>query len=150
MRLHREHTVSLRRLARPFVVVAVLLVLALVSSLSLAGAHFYYCDAMGLTRSDPCRASGEASGARDTAPAIGESHTDCCKRVTLLSPPVGARAANHRVPPAPLATVVAPAAFVERGHRTAEAHGPLALSERWRPPRRPASEVRAQLMVFLT
>jgi hypothetical protein len=141
--------VSRRPVSRPVAAVAVLLMFALASSLALAGTHFYYCEAMGLTRSDPCQAS-QARGARDGATAAREGYADCCQKVTFPSAPVGARAADHRVPPTPLATVVAPAAFVEQGHCAAGVGAPWALLERWRPPRRPASEVRAQLMVFLT
>jgi hypothetical protein len=144
-----EYSVSPRRMPRTFAAVAVLLVLALVSSLSLAGTHFYYCEAMGLTRSDPCQASGEAISTRNTAPAIGESHTDCCKRVTLASLPIGARAADRGVAPSPLEAIVVPAAFVQ-SQRATEVRALSSGFERWRPPRRPASEVRAQLMVFLT
>jgi hypothetical protein len=146
---HREQMVSRRPVSRSFAAVAVLLVFAVASSLALAGTHFYYCEAMGLTRSDPCQAS-QAGGARNTAPAVRESYGDCCQKVTFPSAPVGARAADHRVPPAPLATVVVPAAFVEQVHCAAGVRAPWALLERWRHPRRPASEVCAQLMVFLT
>ena len=139
-----------RALRAPVVALAgLLLSLALVSSLSLAGTRFYYCEAMGLTRSDPCEGLRESKGARDAAGAVRESHADCCEIVTLPSAPAGARAADGGVPPPPLVAILAPAAFVG-GHCARESRARLPGFERWRPPPRPASEVRAQLMVFLT
>ena len=134
---------------RAFAAVATLLVLALVSSVSLAGTRFYYCEAMGLTRSDPCQGSAETSGARDPAGVVREGHTDCCSVVILPSAPVGARTAAPSVAPPALAAILAPETLVERPC-AGDARTLVRGFERWRPPPKPASEVRAQLMVFLT
>src|SRR5260370_5498140 len=102
-----------RALRAPVVALAgLLLALALVSSLSLAGTRFYYCEAMGLTRSDPCEGFRESNGARDAAAAVRESHADCCEIVTLPSAPAGSRPADRGLPASPLAAILAPTAFV--------------------------------------
>src|SRR5260370_33092829 len=102
-----------RALRAPVVALAgLLLALALISSLSLAGTRFYYCEAMGLTRSDPCEGVRESQSARDATGGVRETHADCCEIVTLPSAPAGARAADRGVPASPLAAILAPAAVV--------------------------------------
>ena len=112
-----------------------------------AGGRYFYCDAMGITLTDPCTAP-----TRDevgTAPdELREGHADCCKTGTLASMPSGATSEKRSVSPAPLLAVIA--LQVVEALRVVAAASPRASRDRWRAPPRPPGELRALRMVFLT
>jgi hypothetical protein len=125
------------------------LAFSLVSSLFLAGARYYYCDAMGLMASDPCRGDHPPSKRCEGAGALSEAKPDCCDEITLPSMPAGATAAGEPVAPAPLSGVLGPAEYACAAGADivrASRH----RSERWGPPPPLASERCAQRMVFLS
>jgi hypothetical protein len=125
------------------------LAFSLVSSLSLAGGRYYYCDAMGLMSSDPCRGDPPSSQDCEGAGALRKVAADCCERLTLPSMPAGAAATDPPVAPAPITAVVAPAEYACA--TGADAPRPSRdRSERWGPPPPLASEMCARRMVFLS
>jgi hypothetical protein len=128
---------------------ALTLAFSLVSSLSLAGASYYYCDAMGLTSSDPCQGDHQSRKTCVPAGALRQSRGDCCEKLTLPSMPPGATAADHAVPPAPLVAVLAPAELAHAAGADLP-HASLPGLERWGPPPPLASERCVQRMVFLS
>jgi hypothetical protein len=126
-----------------------LLAFAVLAGVTHSGARYFYCEAIGLSASDPCAEASGTAGDADPCGTLREQPGDCCEVVTLPTLPDGARVATSAVPPAPsVATLPAlwladgPAAGVRPSHRD--------LFERWRVPPRSPSEARAQLMVFLT
>jgi hypothetical protein len=126
---------------------SIVLSVAILAGALRAGGRYFYCDAMGITLTDPCTAPsrGEVVTAAD---AVRERHIDCCKTGTLASMPSGAASERCSVSPAPLLAVIAPQ-VVER-HRVVAVASHCASRARWRAPPRPAGELRAQRMVFLT
>ncbi len=125
---------------------SILLSVALVTGALRADGRYFYCDAMGITLTDPCAAPSrnEVGTATD---ALREHHVDCCKSGTLASMPNGAASARFSVSPAPLLAVIAPQ-VIEPLRVVALPH--RASPDRWRAPPRPPGELRAQRMVFLT
>jgi hypothetical protein len=129
-------------LARLFVAAALVL-----ASLH-AGAHYFYCEAIGLSASDPCaQASHEGPGC-----PLQASHfepIDCCQRITNPTLPDGARAELPIVPPAPLVSVL-PAIPNASAVLRRDPHASPRFSERWRGPPRWGDDLRTRLMVSLT
>ena len=114
-----------------------------------AGAHYFYCEAMGLLESDPCDAGAHRSDRGDPAREVHEQHFDCCQVGTLPPMPDGTIARAPSVPAPALLAIIAPSPIVDP-HSTNDLRRPARAYEKWRaPPRRP-SERRAALMVFLT
>jgi hypothetical protein len=132
----------LRRVARLILAVAVL------CGTFQAGARYFYCEALGLSSSDPCSQSAEH---RERCPfdAIDLQTIDCCSVITMPSMPDGIRGSGPSVAPAGVVAVLpavkdANASWWSerpRESRTRDAHR--------KPPRSPG-ERRAELMVFLT
>jgi hypothetical protein len=122
------------------------LAFAVLSGVDQSGARYFYCEAFGLMATDPCVQSSQAR--RGPLEAVDTPLADCCEVVTLPAMPEGARAMSPSVPPAARAAVLPPTlltdAWSSRGPRF-----PNPERQRWRPPPRAPSEVRAQLMVFL-
>jgi hypothetical protein len=141
----------MRRLPRAVVLALFALTLAfsLVSSLSLAGASYYYCDAMGLTASDPCQGADRSSQGCEPTGSLRKAKADCCEKITLRSMPPGAASADLVVPPAPLLAILAPAELVSAAV-AALPRASLPGLERWGPAPPLASEMCAQRMVFLS
>ena len=125
-----------------------LLALAVVCGAAQSGARYFYCEALGLSTSDPC-----AAGARAAEPcpftSVKAQSIDCCSIITMPSMPDGARAQEQTVPAAGFVMLLPAREY--RGH--ASPLGADAFSRRafrWERPPRPGGERRAQLMVFLT
>ena len=125
-----------------------LLAFAVLCGIARSGARYFYCEAFGLTTSDPC---ARASLSEDAAPrgnAVDEPVPDCCEVLTLPSVPEGARTANPSVSPAAqVAALPAPSLETVPANVTLPSRTSF---DRWRPPPRSSSEVCAQLMVFLS
>lgn len=124
---------------------ALVLILAVLSSLALGGNHYFYCDAMGLLQTDPCQAA--ASHATPRTADARETPFDCCDELTVPSLPNGAANTIPDVPPAALAAVIPPFEVVMNAPCVTRSGSVLA---RWRVPPPTATERRAVLMVFLT
>lgn len=113
-----------------------------------AGARYFYCEAVGLSASDPCAGS---AGERSACPlrSLQRSTVDCCTIITLASMPVGDPVAPCAVHPAGVSAMVPAGEYAEV--RPAAGHEGIARRMgRWHKPPRPSGELRAQLMVFLT
>jgi hypothetical protein len=124
-----------------------LLALAVLCGIARSGARYFYCEAFGLTLTDPCvRAQHDDVGR--SGEALGERVHDCCEVVTLPAVPDGARTATPNIPSAPRVAVVAVGSsdFVRSRGGTSFCDP---LLDRWRPPPRSPGENRAELMVFL-
>ncbi|HSY21302.1 MAG TPA: hypothetical protein VK841_04270, partial [Polyangiaceae bacterium] len=113
-----------------------------------AGAHYFYCEAIGLSATDPCaQASHEGPGCPLEASRV--EPIDCCQRITNPALPDGARAEPPTVPPAPLVSLL-PAIPNATSVLRRDPNASLRFSERWRGPPRWGDDRRTQLMVFLT
>lgn len=123
------------------------LALAVVFGILQSGGRYFYCEALGLMPSDPC---AQVSGAAHRGPVgtVGEQHTDCCEVVILAAMPAAAQAAGPSVPPAPFVALVA-APCPSTATPFVASSSLERLFERWRPPPRAPSDVRAERMVFL-
>jgi hypothetical protein len=114
-----------------------------------AGGRYFYCEAFGLSRTDPCAQSSDAGRTECPSGALHAQDDDCCTRLVLPAIPDGAKAEATRVP-APSLVAIAPAGpRVERVSANDRAAFRSGLV-RWRTPPRPPGEARALLMVFLT
>jgi hypothetical protein len=112
-----------------------------------SGSRYFYCEALGLSASDPCAAaSGERRGA-SSPETVSERAADCCEIVALEAIPRAAQAPRTCVAPAPCVAVLA-LPIDETARSAPPSRGDRALA-RWRPPPRSSGDVRAQLMVFL-
>jgi hypothetical protein len=112
-----------------------------------SGAHYFYCESLGLLASDPCASRGHHAEACPL-PSIERIRIDCCERITLPTTPNGARADAPCVPPAPVVAILA--AIDYRGTSANMDAGRRFQAERLRRPPRPPDQRRAELMVFLT
>ena len=123
------------------------LAFAIFSGIGHSGARLFYCEAFGLMATDPCAEASPSQ--RGPVEAFDRQVADCCEAVTLPAMPQGARAASPSVPPAARVAIV-PAGWLAVRWTPKELRSPKAAMQRWRPPPRGPSELRAQLMVFLT
>jgi hypothetical protein len=124
-----------------------LLAFAVLCALVHAGARYFYCEAIGLSPTDPC-AQGAAHPARCHDTSVGRLADDCCRTITMPSMPEGARAVAPMVPSAGVVAIL-PATRAEADACSLSVHV-AREGERWRVPPRSSLERRAQLMVFLT
>lgn len=125
------------------------LALSLVASLTHAGGRYFYCEAMGLLPSDPCRSAPAAEDdASSTTNVLGEQRRDCCEVITLRSLPDAATRIVPSVPPAGVVAVV-PAVGPQLA---ADARGSRAQRYASSAPPRPPDKLRAHVFnqVFLT
>ncbi|MDP9002202.1 MAG: hypothetical protein M3O46_19085 [Myxococcota bacterium] len=137
----------LRRLA--LAVGHLLLAFAVVCGIARSGARYFYCEALGLLPYDPCVQGAQSHDANAPERALREQLPDCCTVLTLPSVPAGERVVNPSVLSAPLVALL-PALPVFDSSVNPELHSAKPFFERWRPPPRAASQIRAQRMVFLT
>jgi hypothetical protein len=128
--------------------VHLLLALAMISGTLQAGARYFYCEALGLSASDPCLARAH-SGNPCPFQSIERQSIDCCSVITLPSIPQGASADEHKVPPASFVAIL-PASEYARSPVGTLADGFARGVQRWERPPRPGGDLRTQLMVFLT
>jgi hypothetical protein len=139
-----------RRLPRALVVGAVqlLLALAVICGTLQASARYFYCEALGLSASDPCAAPAH-SGSPCPFQSIERQSFDCCSVITLPSMPEGASVDKVNVVPASLLAIV-PAREYGRTRTGTVADGFARGVQRCERPPRPGGELYTRLMVFLT
>jgi hypothetical protein len=125
-----------------------LLAVAVVCGTVQAGARYFYCEALGLSLSDPCAQGVEH---RDQCPlaSLDRPDVDCCSLLRIRSMPEGARASEPTVPPAGVIAVL-PAIEGASGRSSRGGIRAVRATARWRKPPRSSGERRAELMVFLT
>ena len=145
MRSPPDRILARRTVARAWCLVVALAVLFGVIH---ARAHYFYCEGLGLSETDPCIHPVEHRPQCPLA-SFDRAPFDCCQVVSMPSMPEGSRSFEPTVP-APGVVAIVPAL-----QRTADATWSESVrvaweDERWRGPPRCAGERRAQLMVFLT
>jgi hypothetical protein len=123
-----------------FGVLCAALATALASGLALQGKRYFFCDAMGVTSSDPC--SARIAAERDVA----VHPTDCCVVERVPAVPTSVLATATSVPAASVVAVVAPSIAVLPERPSAAQSEQRATG----PPRPPPERVHARVMVFLT
>lgn len=138
-----------RRLPRALVVglVQLLLALAVVCGTLQAGSRYFYCEAFGLSASDPCAARA-TSGSACPFQSIERQSLDCCSVITLPSMPEGTSPNEPSVSPASIVAILPAREYVGSPAGLFPAGFARAV-QRWERPPRPGGEVRTQLMVFL-
>jgi hypothetical protein len=152
-------TLRSRRLTRALLrrIVGFVLAFAVIGGLGQAGVRYFYCEALGLSMSDPC-AAGRAElrdgvGARgDSCPltTVDRPSSDCCTVITVPAMPDGARLHEHTIQPASVVALVPARTYAGDEGTALVPRGFEQTAVRWRAPPRPPGELRAQLMVFLT
>ena len=138
---------SRRRLALAFA--RLLLVFIVIAGIAHSGARYFYCEALGLSASDPCLQGSRGDVETCPTEALHERQDDCCETITLPSVPNGARVESPSVSPAGVVGIVPPGQFVSDTLDKQLTCRMLAFA-RWRTPARSQQKLRAQLMVFLT
>jgi hypothetical protein len=124
------------------------LAFAVLFGITHSGGRYFYCEALGLSPFDPCaEASGDGHG-KSPLGMLSERHADCCEIVTLAAMPQAAKSAGPSVKPVARVALV-PALWLAGRLDSAAPSQVDRPFERWRPPPRASSDVRAQLMVFL-
>ena len=127
-----------------------ILAFALLAGMLRSGGRYFYCEAMGLSPSDPCVAANPSHPhSNNPADEVRPQHIDCCEIVTLPSMPEGARAEGPSVPPAAVHIVATPVQALDPAHADASRLRERA-SAHWRAPPRSSNQIHARLMVFLT
>jgi hypothetical protein len=124
------------------------LALAIMAGPVQAGARYFYCEALGLSVSDPCSAAAR-SGHPCPFESIERQSIDCCSVITLPSIPEGASAEEHAVPPARIVAILGAGEYARSPSGTV-AGGFAQGVQRWKRPPRPGGDLRTQLMVSLT
>ncbi len=144
-----EKRVALRQVA--VALLGLLLSFAIVSGMGRPHGRYFYCEAMGLLATDPCTAGALSPIDQDVgpAPAVRQSHGDCCELVIVPSMQESTLGAAQAVPPPPFAATL-PAAPTRCGLTTTSRGRPDRSFERWRLPPPYPGELRARLSVFLT
>lgn len=134
-----------RRLA--CAVARLLVALVVVAGIAQSGSRYFYCEALGLSATDPCRESARSHVETCPTQAFRAGRADCCEIVTLPSVPSGAESDGPTVPSAGIAAVVPAKSFVlhldEASWRT------LGFA-RWRESPRSRQRARERSMVSLT
>ena len=125
-----------------------LLALAVICGAVQSGARYFYCDALGLSSSDPCAASAQGGGGCPFE-SVERQSVDCCSLLTLPSMPDGARAHERSVAPAGVVALL-PASEYMCPRLPLRVEGFARAALRIERPPRPGGELRTQLMVFLT
>jgi hypothetical protein len=123
-------------------------VVAVLCGTGQAGARYFYCEALGLSASDPCAASSRAEE-RCPVRSLDGASPDCCSVVILPAVPHGVRAGESTVHPASVVALRPGAAGADTRSDVGES-GFGRRGARWQKPPRPGRERRARLMVFLT
>jgi hypothetical protein len=114
-----------------------------------AGGRYFYCEAFGFSRTDPCAQSSDAGRTECPSGALHAQDDDCCTRLVVPAMPDGAKAEAPRVPAASL-VAIAPAVPRVEGVSANDRAAFRSSLVRWRTPPRPPGAARALLMVFLT
>ena len=146
--LPRNRRTPRGRLPRAVAAVAhLVLAVAVVLGIVHSGSRYFYCEALGLSASDPCAAATSEGRGKSPSETLSERAPDCCEIVTLAAMPRAAQAAQTSVAPAPCVAIAA--LPIDESAGAAPPSGVDRALARWRPPPRSSGDVRAQLMVFL-
>ncbi len=112
-----------------------------------AGGRYFYCEARGLSLTNPCaRAIARSSHEPST---LRPEQRDCCALLALRAMPDGATVERAPVPPAPAVALV-PAPLPVDGVALARERTLRRAFLRWRIPPKPLGEALARRMAFLT
>jgi hypothetical protein len=131
------------------------LAFAIVTGLLQANTRYFYCEAMGMMREDPCAAASAAHRdeqveAPNPTDELSRTPFTCCSTGVLGALPSSTSPADVRVEPAQLVAFLAlPSPLDSWELASASALEPT-RAYRFRVAPRPARELRAQSMVFLT
>jgi hypothetical protein len=124
-----------------------LVAIAILFGIGQARARYFYCEAFGLSATDPCVHELHESTPCPLA-ALDRVPVDCCEVITMPPLPQGERGAEPSVASAGVVAVL-PAVWTS-GERSPARGGWVTWdSERWRGPPRDTRERRLQLRVFL-
>jgi hypothetical protein len=136
-------------LRRAIAALARLVVAAVVvCGLPQSGARYFYCEALGLSSTDPCVQAAEHRGAECPA-QFEERPIDCCKVVRLPLLPRAARIAEAGIARSRWVALLPPVHTSPVRDGFAEAP-PVRVLQRWRAPPRTSERVHKHVMVFLT
>src|ERR1019366_1243472 len=113
-----------------------------------SGSRYFYCEALGLSSSDPCAEAAKDARSKSPFGVLGEQPADCCEIVTLGAMPQVVQATGPSVAPAALVAIIPALQLADRIDSAPPSRVARAF-ERWHPPPRASNDVRAQLMVFL-
>lgn len=133
----------------------VVLAFALVTGLFQANARYFYCESMGMMREDPCAAASAArrdEQMESPSPSGELSRTPftCCSTGVLGAIPSSTTPGDVRVEPAQLVAILALPSPIDSWTLANAEASVRKGARRLRIPPRPARELRAQSMVFLT
>ena len=134
------------------------LALAVLCGVFQSGARYFYCEALGLSASDPCGGGAPlvadcpleslktpSPGARSLeAPSL-----DCCEVIRVPVMPDGSRSDRHGVRPASVVALVSALEYTSARLASLECGRQDRMEQRRKPPRS-ASRLRAMRMVSLT
>jgi hypothetical protein len=129
--------------------VHIVLALAVICGSLQAGARYFYCEALGLSTSDPCGSAPAQAGYECQLQAMERPSVDCCSIIRLPSMPQAASTDKHSVPPAGLVAILGVEEYARSPLGTPFA-GFARGVQRWERPPRPGGDPRLQSMVFLT
>jgi len=125
-----------------------LLAFAVLFGIAHAGGRYFYCEALGLSASDPCARASNDAHSKSLSGMLSERGVDCCEVLTLAAMPQAAQPVGPSVAPAARVATLPALWLADLVDGPAPARVDRAF-KRWRPPPRASNDVRAQLMVFL-
>jgi hypothetical protein len=130
------------------VLARLLVAVVVVCGVTQSGARYFYCEALGLSITDPCVCPAEHRGTE--CPVQFEPRpVDCCKVVRLPVVPRAARLAEAGIEPSPWVALLPPL-HGSRGLDGFAEPPPRRVLQRWRAPPRTSERVHEQVSVFLT
>jgi hypothetical protein len=131
------------------------LAFAIITGLFQANTRYFYCESMGMMRDDPCAAAAathrdeQQEHARASADELSQTPFSCCSTGVLGEIPSSTALDEARVAPAQLAGILSLPSPIDSWTLATAASEPPRI-HRLRSPPRPARELRAQSMIFLT
>ena len=138
-----------RRASKPFALWRLALAAVLLCGIAHSGGHYFYCEALGLSLSDPCAQAPDSGRTECPTRAFRVHRYDCCALVVLPAMPESQRAERPTVRPAPILAIMGARPWVERTSGDERISCGQAFRA-WRGPPRAPGEMRARLMVYLT
>jgi hypothetical protein len=141
-----------RRMVRSIGIALSCLVLAfaIVTGLFQANTRYFYCESMGLLRVDPCVATAHRDELPPPTDEVSRTPFTCCATGVLGAIPSATSLDELRIPSAKLVGVVVPPSAIVAPMVASGLVPEQRRAHRERIPPRPARELRAQSMVFLT
>lgn len=140
---------SVRGIARALS--CLVLAFAILTGLFQANTRYFYCESMGLHRVDPCVAAAHRDELPPASDDVSRTPFTCCATGVLGEMPASTALEGVRVESAKLVAVVGlPRPADAQALVSSLVPTPARRTHRLRIPPRPARELRAQSMVFLT